>query len=131
MAKIIIASGPVIVEDGKVLLNISSGDKFWKFCGGKIKEGDRLAQTAVRRAKEELGINIDILNDKPFFTHTAKVVDGEESDIVLVHWLATRQGEIVAGDMVEKWQWLDLNRLPENLGLNIVPALRHFGFLKN
>ncbi len=40
--KIMIASGPVIVEDDKVLLNISSGDTFWNFCGGKINENETL-----------------------------------------------------------------------------------------
>ena len=41
-SKIIIASGPVIVENNKVLLNISSGDTFWKFCGSKIRNNELL-----------------------------------------------------------------------------------------
>lgn len=40
MSKIIIASGPVIVEDGKVLLNKHGEDNFWKFCGGQAEEDD-------------------------------------------------------------------------------------------
>jgi len=36
MLKIIIASGPVIVENNKVLLNQHGDTDFWKFCGGKV-----------------------------------------------------------------------------------------------
>jgi len=35
MPKIIIASGPVIVENNKVLLNQHGDTEFWKFCGGR------------------------------------------------------------------------------------------------
>jgi len=35
--KLIIASGPVIIENGKVLLNKHGDDKFWKFLGGKVE----------------------------------------------------------------------------------------------
>ena len=38
MIKIIIASGPVIVENGKVLLNKHGEDGFWKFCGGRVED---------------------------------------------------------------------------------------------
>jgi len=40
MPKIIIASGPVIVEDGKVLLNKHGGTTFSKFCGGRVEDFD-------------------------------------------------------------------------------------------
>ena len=33
MPKIIIVSGPVIIENNKVLLNKHGEDNFWKFCG--------------------------------------------------------------------------------------------------
>lgn len=37
MPKIIIASGPVIVENNKVLLNQHGDTEFWKFCGGQVE----------------------------------------------------------------------------------------------
>jgi 8-oxo-dGTP pyrophosphatase MutT (NUDIX family) len=40
MKNIIIASGPVIVENYKVLLNQHGDDSFWKFCGGRVEEGE-------------------------------------------------------------------------------------------
>ena len=57
MTKIIIASGPVIVENGKVLLNKHGEDVFWKFCGGKVEDyNTNLADNARREVKEEMGI---------------------------------------------------------------------------
>lgn len=128
MKKIIIASGPVIVKEGKVLLDISGKDKFWKFCGGIIKKNETLKETALRRAKEELGINIKIIEETPFIMHTLKP-DDEKIDVILVHWFSAYSGEITKGKDVEKWEWFDIKDLPDNLGPNIVPALKHFGFM--
>lgn len=128
--KIIIASGPVIVKNSKVLLNISGGDNFWKFCGGKVKENETLSQTAMRRAKEELGINIEIKNSKPFLLHTAKEKDGETFDVILAHFLSDFSGEIIPGDDIREWKWIPLAELQnENLAPNIIPTLKNFGFI--
>ena len=131
MKKIIIVSGPVIVKDNKVLLDISSGDDFWKFCGGRVSEGESLKETAIRRAKEELGINVKVIKDEPFFMYAKKEKEGEEFDIILVHWLADFSNEINIGKDVEKYAWFELSDLPDNIGPNILPALKHFGFIKD
>ncbi len=129
MEKIIIASGPVVVENGKALLNKYGEDDFWKFCDGEVKEDEDLRQTAIRRAKEELGIEIEIADEKPFLMYVNKKVDGKETDIILVHWLSKRIGEPKASKEVEKTEWLDIDNLPEDIGPNVKPALRHFGFI--
>lgn len=129
MEKIIIVSGPVIVENNKALLDISSGDGFWKFCGGKIKENENLITAARRRVKEELGIDIKIINPEPFIMHVKKP-GNEKIDVILVHWLAERIGEPTPGKDVKKFDWLDIRALPENVGPNIKPVLKHFGFIK-
>lgn len=128
MSKIIIVSGPVIVEDSKTLLDIQGGDNFWKFCGGKTRNDENLKQTAIRRAKEELGIDVEILNEQPFLMYVNKQIDGENKDILLVHWLAKRIGEPKAGEGVRETGWIDINNLPEDVGPNVGSALKHFGF---
>ena len=130
MSKIIIASGPVIVKDRKALLDISSGDDFWKFCGGKINENETLIEAATRRTKEELGIDIKVIDDRPYIMHTKKSTADGEVDIILVHWLSEYNGEIKPGQDVEAWDWVEIDNLPKNIGPNIKPALRHFLFLK-
>ena len=131
MNKIIIASGPVIVEDNKVLLNQHGDDSFWKFCGGKVENYEvGLADNARREAREEMGIEIEILNNDPFIIFTRKETPEGAIDIILVHFLARRIGEIKPGEDIREWQWFDLNNLPTNLAPNIKPVLEHFNFLK-
>lgn len=132
MPQIIIASGPVIVESGRALLNRSGQDEFWKFCGGKVGEGEAdLRETASRKAKEEMGIGIEIIDQEPYVMYTEKMVDSQRTSIILVHWLAARQGEIIPGAEVKEWRWLSAGELDqENLAPNVRPVLKHFGFIK-
>jgi 8-oxo-dGTP pyrophosphatase MutT (NUDIX family) len=130
MNKIIIASGPVIVENNKVLLDIQGDDNFWKFCGGKVQENETLSQTAIRRAKEELGIDIKITNPKPYIFHTKKEAGDENSDVIVAHFLSSFSGNIAPGSEVLKYEWIDIEKLPNNLAPSILPALEHFGFIE-
>lgn len=130
--KIIIASGPVIAEDGKIILNQHGDTEFWKFCGGKVEDySTDLIENARREAKEEMGIDINILDENPFITHTTKEKDGKNVDVILVHYLAQRIGEISPGEDIREWKWIPIEELDnENLAPNIMPALDYFGFLK-
>ncbi len=129
--KIIIASGPVIVEEGAVLLNKHGDTAFWKFCGGKVEDYNfDLIENAKREAKEEMGIEINILNNEPFITFTRKETQEGMVDIILAHFLAERVGEIKPGADIREWAWHKLENLPDDLGPNIIPALKHFGFLE-
>lgn len=131
MPKIIIASGPIIVENNKVLLNQHGDDKFWKFCGGKVEDYENnLVAAAKREAKEEMGIELEILNPEPFITWSSKDMGGDLVDILLVHYLAKRIGEVKPGPDILTWEWFALEQLPDNLAPNILPVLKHFGFIK-
>ena len=123
MTKIIIASGPVIVENDKVLLNKHGEDVFWKFCGGKVEDYNaNLADNARREVKEEMGIDIELLDVRPYIMHVAK----GDMDIILVHFLSKRIGEIVPGADIREWNWFDISDLPEDVAPNIKPVLEYF-----
>jgi 8-oxo-dGTP pyrophosphatase MutT (NUDIX family) len=130
MSKIIIASGPVIIENNQVLLNKHGEDDFWKFCGGRIEEDEaNLKETAIREVKEEMGLDVEILNNDPYFVYTEKEKDGVKVSVVLAHFLAKRIGEIALGEDIREWRWIDINDLDkESLAPNIKPVLKHFGF---
>jgi len=132
MNKIIIASGPVIVEDNKVLLNQHGDTEFWKFCGGRVENfDDNLIESAKREAREEMGIGIEILDENPFLLHTTKKTPEGNIDVILVHYLAKRIGEINHGEDIREWKWIPLENLEnENLAPNILPTLDYFGFIK-
>jgi len=131
MPKIIIASGPVIVENNKVLLNKHGDDNFWKFCGGTVEDYESNLLTAARReANEEMGIELEILNQEPFITWAHQDTVAGLIDILLVHYLAKRIGDINPGSDILAWDWFALDKLPENLAPNILPVLKHFNFIK-
>lgn len=132
MPKIIIVSGPVIVENSKALLNKHGDTLFWKFCGGRVEDyGINLIDNAEREVKEEMGIEIKILDETPFITYATKETDEGKIDVILVHFLAERIGEIKPGEDITDWSWHDINNLPSDLAPNIIPALKHFGFIKD
>ncbi|MFA6097994.1 MAG: NUDIX domain-containing protein [Patescibacteria group bacterium] len=123
----IIAAGPVIIENNKVLVNKHGGTDFWKFPGGSMDDNDGLdlEKAAKREAKEEMGIDIEIV--KPLSTLLSKK---GESIVVLVHYLAKRIGEINPGKDIREWKWLDINNLPDDVGPNIKPIIKEYFKIK-
>ena len=131
MAKIIVAAGLVILEDDKVLLNQHGDPAFWKFCGGKVEDSDKdLIETACREAKEEMGIDIEIINPEPFLVYTKKETMNGDCDVILIHYLAKRIGEIKPDAGIRQWDWLPLKGIEnQDLAPNILLALKHFNFI--
>ena len=133
MEKIIIVSGPVIVENNKVLLDKDNKEDIWKFCGGRVKENESLVTTAKRRSKEELGIDIEFLDENPYMTFAEKETADGSMDVILAHFLARTTGEIKPGADIREWKWIPLSDLENEeplLAPNIIPTLKHFGFIK-
>lgn len=127
-----LVSGPIIVEDGKVLLNISGDSQQWKTCGGKVEPQDvDLFATCRREAKEEMNIELKRLPIDPFLFYTTKQSPDGVTDIVLIHFLAKSIGEITPGSDVHEWKWIPIDELDHyDLAPNIKPALKHFGYLE-
>ena len=91
---------------------------------------ENLIEAAEREVKEEMGIEIDVLIEEPFITYTKKETEEGAVDVILVHYGARRVGEIKPGKDIREWQWFDTNNLPKNVASNIIPVLKHFGYLK-
>ena len=118
---IIIASGPVIIENNKVLLDKHGDDNFWKFPGGRVEDYETdLIKTAKRKVKKEMGLDIKIINPEPIIPHTRK---DDGTDVILVHFMAKRINEIKPGQDVKKWDWFDINNLPNDCAPNIKPVV--------
>ncbi len=121
--EIIIAAGPVIIENNKVLVNKHGDTDFWKFPGGRVDDDNELdlREHAKREAKEEMGIEIEII--RPMSTLMTKK---DKSTVVLVHYLAKRIGEIQPGEDIREWKWIDIHNLPEDVGPNIGPIIEEY-----
>ncbi|MFH1235952.1 MAG: NUDIX domain-containing protein [Parcubacteria group bacterium] len=117
---IIIVSGPVIIEKGKVLLNKHGDTNFWKFPGGRIEDFSQLSleEHAKREVMEEMGIGIDII--RPLSTMMTKKGDDV---VVLVHFLAKRIGKVFPGPDIREWKWVPIKDLPDDCAPNIKPIV--------
>ena len=119
MSKFVIASGPVIIEKGKVLLDKHGKDNFWKFPGGTIKRSETLEECAKKRAREELGINVELVKPlKPI------MIWRRNKTIILIHYLAKRKGKIKHASHIRECRWIPINNLPKDVGPNIKPILK-------
>jgi len=116
---LMVAVGPVIVEDARVLLVKHSGDGLWKFPGGRLADEDSdLIATLQRKAKEELGISASpVAPLDPFLLRT------EDGVRVLIPYFAVREGEIVPSPDIEEWGWFAVEDLPADAAPNVAPAL--------
>lgn len=119
----IIASGPVIIENGKVLLNkeiMENGElSQWLFPGGKVEDFDvSLEETCIREAKEEMGIDVEII--KPL---RPMMIKKDGRIIILIHYLAKRTGEI--NPQVAQWAWHDINNLPPDCAPNVYEIIKN------
>ena len=117
----IIAVGPVIIEEGNVLLNREKKDDGispWFFPGGGVENFDLdLEETCRREVKEEMGIEIELL--KPLRTLMVKRPD-KDGYAILVHYLAKRIGGIAPGPFIAEWGWHDMKNLPDNCAPNVI-----------
>jgi len=119
---ILIASGPVIIEDGKVLLNKHGKDGFWKFVGGKVEDFDiSLEEVAKREVMEEMGLEIEIIRPlKPM------MISMPDKTVILIHYLATRKGEIKPGAEILEWDWFNVHDLPNDVAPNITAVIGEY-----
>lgn len=81
MVEKLIASGPVVIEEGRLILTKDSKDDFWKIPGGKVGKGESLEETAVREFKEETGLDCEI-------TGNLSTMAIEEKNAELYHYKA-------------------------------------------
>ena len=121
----IIVSGPVIIENNKVLLdreNKNGRITPWFFPGGEVEDFNEGLENACRReVKEEMGIDIEILKPlKPIMLYKGGRV------VMLIHWLSKRIGEIKPGPDIRKWEWFDINKLPNDCAPNIKPVIEDY-----
>lgn len=123
----IIAAGPVIIENGKVLLNKEEkpvGRELWMFPGGTVKDFTiPLEDNCKRETKEEVGIELEII--RPLRTLLYSRPEDKKL-VVLVHFLAARMGDINPGPDTLAWDWFDIKKLPPDCAPNVYEIIADY-----
>ncbi|MFH1592441.1 MAG: NUDIX hydrolase [Candidatus Woesearchaeota archaeon] len=122
--EITIASGPVIIENNKVLL-VKHKDPFWKFPGGTQLDTHNFIENAKREVKEELNINVTLQED-PYVMAFERNHNGIKEYVILIHYLAKKEGEVKPGEEIEEYKWFNINDLPKDCAPNIKPTVDFF-----
>lgn len=125
----IIASGPVIIENGHVLLNKEKKENGnitpWLFPGGEVEAFDiTLEEACKREVREEMGIEVEIVRPlKPMLVYRP---DSPENMAILIHYLAKRIGEINPAENIVEWKWFNINTLPEDAAPNVYAVIEEY-----
>jgi ADP-ribose pyrophosphatase YjhB (NUDIX family) len=114
MTKTIIASGPVIIENGKLLVNKDNKDDFYKLPGGTIEEGiENLEEACHREVKEENNAEIEIIKPLHPMILWKNPQTKEAMTILLIHYLAKLKNPKSIKPMppIKEVKWLDINEI--------------------
>jgi len=124
--KFIIASGPVIIEDNKLLVTKDNKEDFYKIPGGKIKEGiEDLEQTCHRRVLEESNAKIEIIKPLHPMILWENPKTKERMTILLIHYLAKllNKNEIKPMPPIQEVKWIDIEEIKQGKH-NIAPNIK-------
>jgi len=122
--KFIIASGPVIIEDGKLLVIKDNKDNFYKLPGGTVELGDSLIDTCHRETKEEINAEIEIIKPlNPMILYKNPQTE-KAMTIVLIHYSAKLKNKTKIKPIppIQEVKWLDIKEIKQgkhNVASNI------------
>ncbi|MCM1566681.1 MAG: (deoxy)nucleoside triphosphate pyrophosphohydrolase [Dehalobacter sp. 4CP] len=95
--KITQVTAAILRQDGKILIcqrdNSGSCPLLWEFPGGKLEEGESLAECLVRECREELGVTIQV---EEVFAETRHTYGDKEMSFTFF------EGRIVEGELQRK-----------------------------
>ena len=113
--KFIVASGPVIIEDGKLLVNKDDKDDFYKLPGGTVEQGDSLVEACHREVLEENRGKIEIIRPLNPMIIYKNPQTKEAMTIVLIHYLAKllNKDEIKPIEPIKEVKWLDIGEIKQ------------------
>lgn len=112
--KTIIASGPVIIENGKLFVNKDNKDDFYKLPGGTVEQGiETLEEACIREVKEENNAEIEIIKPLHPMILWKNPQTGEEMTILLIHYLAKlkNKNQIKPLEPTKEIKWLDIDEI--------------------
>lgn len=113
--KFIVASGPVIIEKGKLLVNKDDKDDFYKLPGGTVEEEDSLIDACHRETFEENNGKIEIIKPLNPMILYKNPQTGEKMVILLIHYLAKLKNkkEIKPIHPIKEVRWLPIDEIKQ------------------
>jgi 8-oxo-dGTP diphosphatase len=107
-------------EKGQVLLGLRKGAHGageWNFPGGHLEFGETVLETAKREVKEEAGLDVDPI-DLISVADEMRYIKSDDKHFLNIGVKASYNGgepKVMEPEKCEKWQWFDLNDLPDKI----------------
>ncbi len=124
--KAIVAAGPVIIENGKLLVNKDLKDDFYKIPGGTVEPGtEDLEEACYREAREENGAEIEIVKPLSPMVIWKNPTTTETMGIFLIHYLSNLKNpeEIKAIHPIQEVKWISIEEIKEGKH-NVAPNIK-------
>lgn len=109
--------------EGVVLIKRKNPPYGWALPGGYVDYGESLEQAAVREAKEETGLRVQL--KRQLHTYSDPRRDPRRHTVTTVY-VATAQGQPVAGDDARQVDVFSLNDLPQELAFDHAAILKDY-----
>jgi len=116
----IVGVGAVILQDGKILLvkrKAEPGRGRWSIPGGSVHLGEKVRDATIREAKEESGLDIEILDERPMDAFDSILSDDRgrtKYHFTLLEFLARpKGGNLKAAEDAEDVRWVSMNEVKE------------------
>jgi ADP-ribose pyrophosphatase YjhB (NUDIX family) len=112
----IVGVGAVILQDGKIILvkrRAEPGKDRWSIPGGSVHLSEKVRDAAIREAKEESGLDIEIVDDRPLDVFDSIVSDDNgrtKYHFTLLEFLAKpKGGSLQAAEDAADARWVALD----------------------
>jgi ADP-ribose pyrophosphatase YjhB (NUDIX family) len=112
----IVGVGAVILQDGKIILvkrRAEPGKGRWSIPGGSVHLSEKVRDAAIREAKEESGLDIEIIDDRPIDVFDSIITDGNgrtKYHFTLLEFLAKpKSGSLQAAEDAADARWVALD----------------------
>lgn len=99
-----IATGPVILNKKKeFLLHIAPSTNKYQFIGGRLDDNKSSRENCIFRAYEELGLEIEIIKEKPFVITDKITQNNKNINLILIHYLSKIKAKSNLEQINYKW----------------------------
>jgi len=114
----IVGVGAIIVQNGKLVLvkrGVEPAKGKWSIPGGAVELGEEVRDAAIREAKEECGLDIELVNDTPMDAIDNMIPDEKgrlQYHYILLQFLAQPKGGTLkpTSDVTEA-RWVPLEEV--------------------
>ena len=107
--------GCIIIENNKVLLVYEKNRNFWGFPKGHMEKGENEIETALREVKEEVGLDVEIIDKEKRYILNYIIRDEIDKTTVLYLAIPKNKEIVMQESEIEKVKWCDFEEALETL----------------